>query len=243
MKYARTHRFARVGIKTALVAAFAIVFAGCSPEGMEGTKKAAQAVANLAEQVEQAAANAEQSSSAQNVMQTCDEKGNCSQTSKAQTANTIKNTAAVVRAGADLLAILAEKGEQMKTQQAQASMPQPQASMQQAAASMPQPQASMQQAAAMPLQDALCQGAFEGDIKMIGKAFADGVDINGTTTEGFTALMCASQGGRASVVDLLLQSGANINATTKDGITALKLAEDKGHVEVVKVLKAAGASG
>ena len=232
MKYVSTQRFAQAAIKTALAAALSIVLAGCSPEGMEGAQKAAQAVANLAAQVGQAAANAEQSSSTQGLMRTCDEKGNCQQTSKAQTAGAIKDTAAVVKAGAELLAMLAGAGAQM-----QAAASQPQAALQsQSAASQPQ-------AIAQTPQEVLCQGAFAGDIKVMGKALAGGADINGTTAKGFTALMCAAAGGRASVADVLLQNGANINASTKEGITALMVAESKGHVEVVKVLKAAGANG
>ena len=62
----------------------------------------------------------------------------------------------------------------------------------------------------------------------------------GTTDNGFTALMFASENGDADVVKLLLaQEGVDVNQVeTDDGWTALMVASENGHADVVALLLA-----
>ena len=62
-----------------------------------------------------------------------------------------------------------------------------------------------------------------------------------TTSDGTTALIVASWGGRLDVVRVLLTAKADVNAKRTDGRTALCMASLDGHLEVVKALVAANA--
>lgn len=83
-------------------------------------------------------------------------------------------------------------------------------------------------------------GAKQGHIKAVQILLDSGADIDATDDSHMTALMWASEGGRADVVQLLILKGADVNATHY-GQTALKLAAEKGHAHIVEVLKNAGA--
>ena len=60
-------------------------------------------------------------------------------------------------------------------------------------------------------------------------------------SNGYTALMLASEKGHVDAVQALLDAGADIEAKDYYGWTALMLASRYGHVEVVQALLDAGA--
>lgn len=62
------------------------------------------------------------------------------------------------------------------------------------------------------------------------------------STSQSTALILASQGDNARVIELLLSKGANVDASNGYGNTALHEATRHGHVDVVEVLLSGGAS-
>jgi uncharacterized protein len=72
---------------------------------------------------------------------------------------------------------------------------------------------------------------------------ASGVDVNGYSADGFTALALASFFGRTQVVELLLAAGADPNLVSKNaaGICAIHGAAAGRHTEIVKMLIAGGA--
>jgi uncharacterized protein len=69
-------------------------------------------------------------------------------------------------------------------------------------------------------------------------ALVDAVATNGT---GYNALTGAVAGGRADVVDWLLQNGAEANYRYGAGFTPLLTAAANGHLEIVKMLLLHGA--
>jgi ankyrin repeat protein len=69
-------------------------------------------------------------------------------------------------------------------------------------------------------------------------ALVDAVATNGT---GYNALTGAVAGGRADVVDWLLQNGAEPNYRYGAGFTPLHTAAANGHLEIVKMLLLHGA--
>ena len=69
------------------------------------------------------------------------------------------------------------------------------------------------------------------------KLLENGVDINATDKEGWTALIHASKNGYLEMVKLLVENGADVNIKNNEGKTALEYASDKGYLEIVKYLK------
>jgi Tfp pilus assembly protein PilF len=87
--------------------------------------------------------------------------------------------------------------------------------------------------------------AYEGSYAK-GKALvqllkAKGISMDARAEDGSTALMIASNTGRADAVRILLSLGANPNAKADTGWTALLGAADEGNQEIVKLLLDAGA--
>jgi hypothetical protein len=62
-------------------------------------------------------------------------------------------------------------------------------------------------------------------------------NINAQCFARWTALMCASAGGRTDIVKLLLENGADTQLKDGEGRTALWFAENQNRAEVVKLLK------
>lgn len=69
------------------------------------------------------------------------------------------------------------------------------------------------------------------------KLLENGVDINATDKEGWTALMDASNKWYLKRVQFLVENGADVNIKNNDGKTALEYASDKEYLEIVKYLK------
>lgn len=91
--------------------------------------------------------------------------------------------------------------------------------------------------------------ARRGDVDLISQLLSDGADVNGTDSEGMTALMHASEIGSSPAVESLLRHIAKtkypftaINLKTEiDGLTALMAASKGDHLVVAELLINAGA--
>lgn len=60
--------------------------------------------------------------------------------------------------------------------------------------------------------------------------------INTPKTDGYTALMIASEHGNQDMVKFLVENGANVNAINVERNNAIMLASKGGHMEIVKLL-------
>ena len=74
-----------------------------------------------------------------------------------------------------------------------------------------------------------------GELAEVEKSLANGVDVNSTDDEGYSALQAAAENGYLDVVKLLVEKGANVDY--KGEYTALQLAEMAEHVEIIEYLK------
>jgi ankyrin repeat protein len=82
--------------------------------------------------------------------------------------------------------------------------------------------------------------ASSGNVNVIRKLIASGVDVNEKSKFGVTALVNSAQQGHKEVVKLLIDNRADVNLTGS-GVTALNAAARLGHKEVVELLIARGA--
>lgn len=74
-----------------------------------------------------------------------------------------------------------------------------------------------------------------GELAEVEKSLANGVDVNSTDDEGYSALQAAAENGYLDVVKLLVEKGANVHY--KGEYTALQLAEMEEQVEIIEYLK------
>ena len=74
-----------------------------------------------------------------------------------------------------------------------------------------------------------------GEVAEVEKSLANGVDVNSTDDEGYSALQAAAENGYLDVVKLLVEKGANVHY--KGEYTALQLAEMAEQVEIIEYLK------
>ena len=74
-----------------------------------------------------------------------------------------------------------------------------------------------------------------GEAAEVEKSLANGVDVNQTDDEGYSALQAAAENGYLDVVKLLVSKGADLQH--KAPYTALELAEMAEQTEVVNFLK------
>lgn len=88
----------------------------------------------------------------------------------------------------------------------------------------------------------LIKFSMQGDLGQV-RALADaGVNLDGATEKGLTALMLASLQGHTEVVRFLIDSKkVDVNAKDVSGTTSLMAAAKRGHVEILKLLLDAGA--
>ena len=92
------------------------------------------------------------------------------------------------------------------------------------------------------MQGSLIEAVLAGNREAAAQALAHGADVNGTDTNGLTALMLASGRGHAAIVQLLLEKGANVGQLDPiAGNQALHHAAQHGNAAVVKLLLGAGA--
>ncbi len=90
---------------------------------------------------------------------------------------------------------------------------------------------------------ALLLASVRGHTEVVQILVDAGIDVNGETARGGTALMWAagSRENPTEIVRVLLDAGADVNARTRDGCTALMDATMRGNTETVRVLIEAGA--
>ncbi len=74
-----------------------------------------------------------------------------------------------------------------------------------------------------------------GEVKEVAKVLEQGVDVNQTDDEGYSALQAAAENDNLEVVKLLVSKGVNVQY--KGEYTALQLAEMSGNTEIVEYLK------
>ena len=74
-----------------------------------------------------------------------------------------------------------------------------------------------------------------GEAAEVANSLANGVDVNQTDDEGYSALQAAAENGYLDVVQLLVEKGADV--AYKGEYTALQLAEMAEQVEIVAYLK------
>jgi tetratricopeptide (TPR) repeat protein len=85
------------------------------------------------------------------------------------------------------------------------------------------------------------EGSYATGKPMVQLLKSKGVSIDARAEDGSTALIVASNTGRADAVKMLLSLGANPNARANNGWTPLLGAADEGYQEVVKLLLEGGA--
>lgn len=74
-----------------------------------------------------------------------------------------------------------------------------------------------------------------GEVEEVAKVLEQGVDVNQTDDEGYSALQAAAENDNLEVVKLLVSKGVNVQH--KGEYTALQLAEMAGNTEIVEYLK------
>src|SRR5262245_48785271 len=76
--------------------------------------------------------------------------------------------------------------------------------------------------------DAFCTAAANTMLKEMQALIADGVDIDGVSSDGFTALASASRLGLTRCVSFLLENGADVNLPSWQDLTPLMFACSSG---------------
>jgi uncharacterized protein len=79
------------------------------------------------------------------------------------------------------------------------------------------------------------------DVEGVRELVANGANLEGIDSGGWTALHWAADFGHADIVEILLDSGAEIEKSDFNGWTALHWAAERGQVEATRVLIKKGA--
>ncbi len=87
----------------------------------------------------------------------------------------------------------------------------------------------------------LFSAAIHGKTERVKSLLAEGIEVNGKTATGRTAMMAASFNGNLRVARILLSYGADVNLADNQGTTALMDAVIFGREELVRLLITAGA--
>lgn len=82
------------------------------------------------------------------------------------------------------------------------------------------------------------RAAASGDIETVRRLIDDGVEINGQSPNGTTALMAAIKNGREEIAFELVDLGADLSLCDQDGMSAIMWAQKKGLVPFLDMLKA-----
>ena len=81
------------------------------------------------------------------------------------------------------------------------------------------------------------RAAASGDLETVRRLVDDGVEINGQSPNGTTALMAAVKNGRADTACELVEMGADLTICDQDGLSAIQWAQKKGLTPFLTVLK------
>ena len=88
-----------------------------------------------------------------------------------------------------------------------------------------------------PVDEALLNAAFKGDLGEVNKLIKKEADVNAANAGGFTPLIAAAEKGHQKIVALLLTQGAEVKqATTDNGTTPLIVAAERGYRKIVEML-------
>ena len=91
-------------------------------------------------------------------------------------------------------------------------------------------------------QNTIHRFAYDGNIEVVKKLLADGVNVNTKEEDGGTALHWAANEGHKEIVELLITSGADVNISgPHGGGTALHFSANEGHKEIAEILITKGA--
>ena len=85
-------------------------------------------------------------------------------------------------------------------------------------------------------QTPLMMVARKGRLAIAQYLAARGVELNKTSTAGFTAIFIAAQEGKLKVLRFLSEQGADKDKASNDGVTPLCIAARNGHLDVVQSL-------
>lgn len=81
------------------------------------------------------------------------------------------------------------------------------------------------------------RAAASGDIETVRRLVDDGVEINGQSPNGTTALMAAVKNGKTEIACELIELGADLTICDQDGLSAITWAQKKGLTPFLTVLK------
>jgi ankyrin repeat protein len=81
------------------------------------------------------------------------------------------------------------------------------------------------------------RAAASGDLQTVRRLVDDGVEINGQSPNGTTALMAAIKNDRADIACELIELGADLSICDQDGLSAIQWAQKKGLTPFLSVLK------
>jgi ankyrin repeat protein len=81
------------------------------------------------------------------------------------------------------------------------------------------------------------RAAASGDLETVRRLVDDGVEINGQSPNGTTALMAAIKNGRSDIACELIELGADLSICDQDGLSAIEWAQKKGLTPFLSVLK------
>ena len=84
---------------------------------------------------------------------------------------------------------------------------------------------------------ALMRAASAGDVATVRRLAEDGVEINGQSPNGTTALIAATKNGQRAAVTELIELGADIQLVDGEGLTALDWASKKGQALIAQTLQ------
>ena len=88
----------------------------------------------------------------------------------------------------------------------------------------------------------LVDAAKNRDTEAVRRLLKQGVPVNASQPDGFTALHWAAQWDKADMADLLIRAGEKVSAADNYGVTPLSLACTNGSVPMVDMLLKAGAN-
>lgn len=87
------------------------------------------------------------------------------------------------------------------------------------------------------------RAAANGDVRTLRQLVEDGVEVNGQSPNGTTALMAAVKNGHVEAACELIELGADPEIADDEGLNALEWALKKGQVDLLSSLKSRGSVG